>query len=105
MTTSTIASEVAKNKTFQDRVNYYVLKATIAIMAEANTTGNHVERVAFASKVFISDYNLNQYVDSVLTNSTVLDALDTQAGDNGVSDIDLESTVNSIYNAFSGVSK
>ena len=104
MATSVEAVGIAQMLRFRDRVNFFVIKAAAAVMAEVNTTQSHAERVIFGVKVFSSDYNINQYVAAVLTNSTVLAGLSDTADNNGVSDNDLEFTVNSFYNAFSGAS-
>lgn len=103
MATSVEAVGVADMQRFKDRVNFYVIKAAVAVMAEDNLTANHSERVVFANKVFTSDYDLEQYVAAVLTNATVLSNLDVIADNNGITDGDLEFTVNSMYNAFAGV--
>ncbi|TNG03796.1 MAG: hypothetical protein EP297_00135 [Gammaproteobacteria bacterium] len=86
-----------------DRVGFYVIKASIAIMNEVNTTPNHTERVAFANKVFISDYDLMNYTNAVLSNPTNMTNFDATESDYGISDPDMEFTVNAAYNAFAGV--
>lgn len=102
MATSVGAVQVSSN--FRERISYFVIKAAIAVMNESNGTANHTERVAFANKVFVGDYDLQSYAYGVLTNSTVLGNLDLSENDYGIIDGDLEFTVNSIYNAFAGVS-
>lgn len=101
MATSLDAVQIAGN--LNPRVSFFVIKAAIAIMAEDNLTANHSDRVDFANKVFVGDYDLNSYTFGVLTNSTILSNLDTGEPDLGITDGDLEFTVNSLYNAFAGV--
>ncbi len=102
---STLHVEYVSTKAaFRKRIQLYVVKEATKAMDEVNTVDSHVERVAFAERVFVSDYDLNQYVLAVLSNATLLAALNRDAEDNGVTDGDLEFTVNSFYNAFAGVS-
>lgn len=103
MATSIDAVHVATMKHFRNRIDYFVVKAALSIMSESAGTASHSERVTFANKVFNSDYNLDQYVDAVLTNATVLTNLSATESDNGINDADMEFTVNSFYNAFAGV--
>ena len=81
----------------------FVVKAADVAMDELASTPGHTERVVFANKVFISDYDLTQYTSAVLTNGTLLANLNTSDGDNGITDSDLEFTVNSFYNSFAGI--
>lgn len=103
MATSLEVASAIRDQRLIDRVNFFVLKAAVAVMSEDNTTASHAERVTFANKVFILDYNLPQYVSAVLTNSTNLTNLDLTQDNHGISDSDMEFTVNSMYNAFAGV--
>lgn len=103
MGTSIEAVKVVRMGQFQRRVNQFVQKAAINVMSELATTPNHAERVAFANRVFVSDYDLEQYTGAVLTNPTILSGLVVMPAGNGVSDSDLEFTVNSMYNAFAGI--
>lgn len=104
MSTSANAVRVSKMRRFCDRVNFFVVKCAAAVMLEDVGTAGYPERVIFSGKVMVNDYNLPQYVNAVLTNGTVLSNLtDDVDADNGISDGDLEFTVNSFYNAFAGV--
>jgi len=102
MATSLEAVQAAGN--LSDRVSFFVVKAAIAVMYEDNTTANHPERVAFAESVLISGYDIMQYTYSVLSNPTVLAGLDLSEDDLSVGDGDIEFIVNSVFNAFAGVS-
>lgn len=103
MGTSVDAVRVAQMSRFQERVNFFVVNAATDIMAELAATPAHSDRVTFANLVLLSNYSLTQYVAAVLNNETILAAINTVDDDNGVDDSDLEFTVNSFYNAFSGV--
>jgi hypothetical protein len=104
MATSVEVVQVVKLGQFQRRVNYFVVKAAVAVMNEDPLTANHTERVAFANSVFVSDYNLEQYTNSILANPTIMSGLTVSDAGNGVTDSDLEFVVNSVYDAFAGVS-
>ena len=86
------------NEDFQAKVNYYVTKAAIAIMAEANTVDFHAERVAYAKKVLNNLYSLDAYALGVSVNPTVKSKID--AGTDY--DDDLEFVVNSLFTAYAG---
>ena len=103
MATSVEAAGIAQMPRFIDRVNFYVVKAAVAAMAEDPTTAGHTKRVEFAVKVFAEQYKVRQYAAAVLSNLAVLSKLSDTAGHNGVSDIELQDTVNLFYNAFAGV--
>ena len=102
MATSLQAVQVAGN--LSSRVAFFVTKAGVAVMNESNATANHADRVAFAEKVFVGDYDLTQYTYSVLSNPTILAALDVSENDLGLADSDIEFVVNSVFDAFAGVS-
>ena len=103
MSTSIKAVAVSSNAEFQQRVAFYVQKAAIAVMAEAAGTANHTERVVYANKVLEGTANMAEYTLGVCTNATVFAALNPDAEDRGISDGDLEFTVNTMFNAFAGV--
>lgn len=102
MATSLEAVQVVGN--LSPRVALFVTKASVAVMNEDNTTTNHTERAAFSIKVFVSDYDLIQYTYAVLSNSTILSGLDITEADLNVNDSDIEFVVNSVFDAFAGVS-
>lgn len=87
-----------------DRVGFYVIKAAVAVMNEPNTVDDHATRVTFANKVLIGDYDLMSYTNAVLSNSTNMTNFDASEADYGISDSDMEFTVNAAYDAFAGVS-
>ena len=83
----------------QDRVRYFMIKAAIAVMAEAENAANHVDRMAYAMRCLTGQADVTQYTIGVATNSTIaakIDAVET------VSDSDLEYTVNSLFDAYAG---
>lgn len=105
MATANEAALVADEITWQDRIEYYRLKAAIAVMAEDAQTANHAERVTYAKKIIEGGDNISGYSLAVATNSTIQAAIIVATGAPGwdVTDNDIEFTVNSLFNAFAGI--
>jgi len=103
MATSFEAMQAAGGSEFQLRVKFFATKAAIAIMAESAGTANHAERVVWANAEIAGENSTGQQSYSVSTNSTIQADIDSSPG-NGVSDGDMEFTVNSMVNAWAGVS-
>ena len=89
---------VARNADFQNRVKYFLQKASIAVMAEAVITVGHTLRLVYAGKVLAGTASESEATIAVLTNGTI-----ATAGFNAT-DNDLEFVVNSLFNALAGVS-
>ena len=106
MATASEAARVADQATWQDRVEYYRLAAALDVVAEDPVTQNHLERVVYAQKIIAGSNNISGYSLAVATNATVLASISEATGepDWGVSDNDMEFTVNSLFNAFAGIS-
>jgi len=83
---------------FQDKVKFYVVKAAVAVMSEAESTDNHAARVVFAGKVLAGTSSMAMYALGVSTNATVKGKID--AGTDY--DSDLEFVVNGLFNAYAG---
>ena len=92
------AVNAAKNEPdFHLRVEYYLVKAAIAITTEATNTPLHAERLALAKLILASEgSHTGRFALAVVTNATVLAAANHAA----VPDGDIEFVVNSIYNSF-----
>ena len=98
-------SQIADRSITQRRVEYCLKKAAIAIMAEDAGTANHAERVVYANKVLEGTASISEACKAVVTNATLTAGGDLDAGPLfGISDNDLEFTVNSMVNALAGVS-
>ena len=106
MATASEASVIAGHRLWRDRVYYYRLRSAIAIMSEDPGTTSHAERVTYAKLVISGVQPIDDYALGVATNSTIQAALDPDAGSPtwGVPDNDVEFTVNSLINAFAGIS-
>ena len=72
-------------------------------MAEDAGTTNHAERVVYAINVLEGTASVGEAAKAVVTNATLTAAGDSDAADMGITDNDLEFTVNSMFNAFAGV--
>lgn len=96
-------ASIAGSDLFQSRVEYCLKKAAVAVMAEDAATANHADRVTYAKKVIGGEASVREAAKAVVTNATLTAAGDSDAADMGVSDGDLEFTVNSMFNAFAGV--
>lgn len=86
--------ELARDAVFVARVQHAMLKAAIAVQAEATNTTNHINRSAYARSV-LNDPNRYGafFAQGVVTNGAITDAS---------SDSDIEFTVNAMWDAFSG---
>jgi hypothetical protein len=105
MPTQSDAMSVSRAPAFQDRVRYAAIKAATAIMAESAGTASHAQRVTYAKSVLAGLIDIFSLTVGVVTNPTIFAELNPTATPNyGVPDADIEFTVNSLYNAFAGVS-
>jgi len=96
---------IANKNNTKDRVAYCLKKAAVAVMAEDAGTANHAERVVYAKQVLSGEASVVEATKAVVTNATLTSDGDiTDAPDYGISDSDLEFTVNSMFNALAGVS-
>jgi len=97
-------AQIAKNPTFRDRVEYYLKKASVAIMAEDAATANHAERVTYASKILDGDASIAEAAKAIVTNATLTTSGDlSESPNHGISDSDLEYTVSTMIDALAGV--
>ena len=90
------------NPHFVARVRHFNIKAAIAVVGELGTTPGHTERLAWANKVLGSQFDDLQMARGVMTNATILTATSATGATDGVTDADLEFTVNSLVNDYAG---
>jgi hypothetical protein len=103
--TTADAMTVSRTVGWQDRVRYAAIKAAVAVMAESAGTASHTQRVTYAKSVLAGLIDIFSMSIGVATNPTIFAELNPTATPNyGVPDADIEFTVNSLYNAFAGVS-
>jgi hypothetical protein len=104
MATYQTMADIAANPTFKSRVEYCMKKAAVAIMAEDAATANHAERVTYSVKILDGTASVAEYAKAVVTNPTLTANGDIGASPlHGISDGDLEFTVNSMMNAMAGI--
>jgi hypothetical protein len=95
---------IAEQPSTRSRVEYCLKKAAVAVMAEEANTASHAERVIFAKKVLAGEASIPNATLAAMTNSTITAAGAPNTAPNfGVTDGDLEFTINSMFNAFAGV--
>lgn len=105
MATTNDAMTIARNGDFQDRILYYMTTAAVNVMAEPGDTAGHAQRVEYAGKVLAGTANVFAYAVGVLTNPTLLAAIEVGEPDFGnVAAGDYQFVVNSLFGAFAGVS-
>ena len=87
-----------KDTSFKEKVHFYMVKAAIAVMAEAATVDFHEKRVDLAIRILRGSFSIEAYALGVMTNTTVKGHIDA-----GTSyDNDLEFVVNSLFTAYAG---
>lgn len=95
----TLAEQVTalNDAAFIGKIRQALVKAAIAVMAEAANTEGHELRVAYAWAVLGAPDDAGTLAArAVVTNAALVGT--------GATDNDIEFTVNSMFNAFSGVS-
>lgn len=99
-------SAISQDGNFRGRCFYSLVKAAIAVMAESSATDQHEKRVVFADTVLTGGVDSSRVALAVLTNSTIAAEADASLINSGagIADSDIEFTVNSMFNAFAGVS-
>ncbi|MCP3940282.1 MAG: hypothetical protein GY710_02210 [Desulfobacteraceae bacterium] len=90
----------ANDKGFQRKIKLSMQRAAIAVMAESSETSNHAERVIYAKKVLNGEALIYEYCVGIVTNSTIAAAI---AADTDF-DSSIDFTVDSMFDAFAGVS-
>lgn len=96
---------IALDPEFQKRINYAMVTSAVQICSEDTTTPSHTYRVAFARKVLDADYSIPHVTMAVLVNSSIAaeGSIGGQSPAYSIPDSDLQFTVNSLWNALSGV--
>ena len=99
---------VSKEADFQNRVQYALFVAAVNVSSEDPNTLGHSQRITYANRVLNGNVNLPSVCNMVLTNPSIAqEAVPTASGqastDNSIPDGDIQFTVNSLWNALSGV--
>ena len=98
------AGVVAASDVFRSRVDFFLTKAAIAVMSESGATPNHAERVTYSLTILAGTANVSRAALACMTNPTLSANANPNGAEQGISDGDLEFTVNSVLNALAGVS-
>lgn len=100
------AMNIANNAGFQNRIQFALVNAALAVVAEVNTTPNHATRVTYAQKVLAGTASILEACYCALNNSTILaeaDVTQTAASGFAIPDTDIQFAINSDLNALAGV--
>ena len=99
MSTSSMCMILSKGTGNKDRIKYFMQKTATSIIGETSATAGHTERKAYADKVLSGEADIYQMMIAVVTNSTISSTISS----GGIpSDNDIEFTVNSLWDDFSG---
>ena len=82
-----------------DRIKFFMMRVATNVIGETSSTPGHAERKAYADKVLSGEANVQQMVCAVVTNYTIAAVIDN---DETPVDNDIEFTVNSLWDDFSG---
>lgn len=82
-----------------DRVRQALVKAAIAVMAEATNTAHHSQRIAYAFYILNNSVVAGDEMSKGVATSSGITVLDADHP----SDADIEFTVNSMFDAYAGV--
>lgn len=95
---------IANDANFKNRVNYAMINAAIAVVAESNATANHGKRCDYAKLILDGSANIFQMAIGVLNNATIAaEANSATTPDFAIPDSDIQFAVNSNFNAYSGI--
>ena len=81
------------------KVKYEMVKAAIAVMAEAAETEGHAARIVYAGKILDGSASVENMVIGVIMNDTIKAKV---SADTDYSS-DLAFVINSLFNAYAGV--
>lgn len=91
---------VAAADAYQQRVKYAMTVAAVNVYAEASSTTGHQARSVLAAKVIQGGFgSYGAAALATLTNATLASEATNSPPDFGISDGDLQFTVNSLWNA------
>jgi hypothetical protein len=95
--TSNTADGLANNTTFKGRVKHFMQKAATSIIGEASPTPNKHD---YAVLVLSGQASILEMSRAVVTNAAISSGINMALDDMGVTDADLEFTVNSMWSDF-----
>jgi hypothetical protein len=94
---------IANDGIFQQRINYAMMTAAIAIYNESPGTTGHSARLAFAKLVIAGSYNMVEAALAILTNATIAsEATMVPTPGANIPDADIQFSANSVWNALAG---
>ncbi len=94
---------IANDGIFQQRINFAMMTAAIAVYNESTGTTGHAARLAFAKTVIGGSYNITAAALAILTNATIeSEATMTPTPGANIPDTDIQFSANSVWNALAG---
>ena len=101
---SSYCATLAAYGDFQVRVDYFLKKKAVEIMAESDATAMHAERVVFSREIFKGRVRIYDIALAVTTNGSIATAVGTKdaaTANTDISDNDLSYVVmTEMFNAF-----
>jgi hypothetical protein len=101
---SSHCAALADLRDFQVRVDYYLKKKAVEVMAESDETTNHADRVVFSREVFDGRVRIYDIALAVTTNASIASTIGTKDAATANTDIvdnDLSYVVmTEMFNAF-----
>jgi hypothetical protein len=97
---------IAKAPDFIARIQYAICKAAVDVSSESTNTPGHEKRAACAQRMLTGSYSWDYVCLAVITNPSIAagaTAVPTDGNGYNIPDGDIQFTVNSMWNAFSGV--
>jgi len=86
----------ASNKHFLTKVRYYLVGAAVAVMNEADTEPNHINRLAYAKVILKGAADIQQIGMAIVSNATISAKIEADQDYDG----DLAYVITTILNAF-----
>ena len=104
MATFNELASIAHSSAFQSRVEAAMHKVALEVMVEDASVPDHSERATYAMTILDGGGKPGEYTKSVVMEQSIADvAVPGVSPEYGISDAELESAVNAIYNAKAGI--
>jgi hypothetical protein len=105
MASLTDLSSIALSVDFSRRINMAAFNCALAVMAESANTPSHAQRVIFAATILAGNSPNLLLAYGILNNTTIAAEADVSSPPGfAIPDGDLQFAMNSIFNAYAGVS-
>ena len=99
MTYSDLMKVVVDDTDYNRRVEYALFVSAVLVMSESKITNSHAERAIFATRVLSGQTSIRAAVLTSLTTPSLANVATTVE----ITDLDLQTAVNSLFNTLAGV--